>query len=78
MSYMSHRFGKDVKMETNDGYDNRYPRDADYYSILSMQDIDDKYENFDTTDFYYGWKECKKLGIEYTYPNPEVYNNTME
>jgi len=24
---------------------------------------------------YYGWKECKKLGIPYTPPNPQLYNN---
>lgn len=29
-------------------------------------------------NIYYGYKEAKRLGLTYTYPDPEIYNNTED
>lgn len=34
-----------------------------------------KYSMFSEDNFYYGYKECIKKGIEYQAPDPEIENN---
>lgn len=29
-------------------------------------------------NIYYGYKEAKRLGLTYTYPDPEIYNNSVD
>lgn len=29
-------------------------------------------------NIYYGYKEAKRLGLTYTYPDPEIYNNAED
>lgn len=29
-------------------------------------------------NIYYGYKEAKRLGLNYTYPDPEIYNNAED
>ena len=29
-------------------------------------------------NIYYGYKEAKRLGLIYTYPDPKIYNNSVD
>lgn len=58
-----------------------YPRTAYKDFVENYEYIDNNYKEYynrdieDNSEFYYGYKECQKLGRAYDAPDPRMSNN---